>query len=163
MDHQENKMSQILDSKFIISEITAQQTYPLRMAVLRPGSPLEKCTYPEDFLISSFHLGIKDLTTDQIVSNGTFMINKTSFFPNEDKSYRLRGMATDPQFQGKNLGSFLLKTAEIKIQSMEYKLLWFNARESAFSFYKKNNYLEIGDLFDIEGIGPHKVMYKWLA
>jgi len=143
-----------------LQHITARETLALRSNILRPGQPIENCRYKEDSLPTTFHLGA--LIDGKIVSNGTFMKDVCSYFNNEDSAYRLRGMATDSEFRGLQLGSRILKEAEEILRSRGCKLLWFNARETAFVFYEKNGFVAMGDLFDIATIGPHQVMYKWL-
>jgi len=39
-------------------------------------------------------------------------------------------------------------------------MVWCNARLVAVEFYKSIGFKIIGDLFDIQGIGPHYYMYK---
>ncbi|MBC7457114.1 MAG: GNAT family N-acetyltransferase [Bdellovibrionaceae bacterium] len=143
-----------------LQHITAEETLPLRMTVLRPGQLIENCRYKEDSLPSTFHLGA--LINGKIVCNGTFMKDVCSYFTAENSAYRLRGMATDPDFRGLQLGSSLLQEAEDILRLRGCKILWFNARETAFIFYEKNSFVAVGDLFDISTVGPHKVMYKWL-
>jgi GNAT superfamily N-acetyltransferase len=143
-----------------IQHITAEETLPLRMSVLRPGQPIENGRYKEDSFPTTFHLGA--LIEGKIVCNGTFMKDVCSHFIAEDSAFRLRGMATDPDFRGLQLGSRILKEAEGILRLRGCKLLWFNARESAFVFYEKNGFVALGDIFDIPTNGPHKVMYKWL-
>jgi GNAT superfamily N-acetyltransferase len=147
-------------SEFTIKHISALQTIDLRTRILRPGQPIEICHYPEDNLSSTFHLGI--FHGDRIVANGTFMQFAHKDFPEARNPYRLRGMASDFEYQGQGLGSMILQNAEMILKSMNCDLLWFNAREKAFRFYEKNGFLITGNMFDIAGAGPHKVMYKWL-
>lgn len=151
-----------MNSKFALSLIETTDTYPLRMSVLRPGLPAEKSQFAEDHLISTFHLGIQDTETKKIVCNGTFMLNDCSYFPELTPAYRLRGMATDPEYRGLQLGRFLLQKAEEEIKNRGVHFLWFNARISAFGFYQKLGYESVGELFDIADIGAHRVMYKQL-
>ena len=149
-----------IQQNITLQHITAEETLPLRTSVLRPGQPIENCRYKEDSLPTTFHLGA--LIHGKIVCNGTFMKDICSHFTAEDSAYRLRGMATDPDFRGLQLGSKILKEAEDFLRLRGCKLLWFNARETAFVFYQKNGFTEVGDMLDIATVGPHKVMYKWL-
>ena len=148
-----------------IEHITALQTIDLRTRILRPGQPIEVCHYPEDNLISTFHLGAYINLENGgrvIAANGTFMRDAHMHFPEAIIPYRLRGMATDHQYRGMGLGSLILQQGEMLLKVMNCDLLWFNAREIAFPFYEKNGFTIIGEMFDIPGAGPHKVMYKWL-
>lgn len=149
-----------MNSDLNIRLISAVETIDLRSRVLRPGQNKEVCHYPEDNLPSSFHLGV--LVKNRIVCNGTFLQQGHAHFLKASLPYRLRGMATDPEFQGQGLGKNLLAKALRELQEKKCDLLWFNARTSAEIFYQKLNFAVIGDIFDIPGVGPHKVMFKWL-
>lgn len=152
-------------SQISIEQIMAAQTIDLRTRILRPGQPIEICHYAEDNLSSTFHLGaFVTLENGErvIAANGTFMKDAHKFFPEAKNPYRLRGMATDLPYRGMGLGSMILQQGEMLLKTMNCDLLWFNAREIAFPFYEKNGFTIIGEMFDIPGAGPHKVMYKWL-
>lgn len=151
----------ISQSNIKINFITDDETMDLRSRILRPGQPLEACRYEEDKLSSTFHLGIKE--NGAVICNGTFIFNVCPLFPKELSAYRLRGMATEPKYRGLHLGSKLLQAAEKILIEKGCHLLWFNARESAFAFYEKNQYEGAGELFDLPLIGPHRVMYKKLS
>ena len=138
--------------------IKAEQTIDLRSRILRPGQDAEKCRYAEDNFATSFHLGIS--VNNRIVSNGTFMIQPSPHFAEARLVYRLRGMATEPEFQQKGLGREIIRAAEAELLRRGCDLLWFNARTSAEIFYRKLGYSTIEEIFEIESIGPHKVMYK---
>lgn len=140
--------------------ITAEQTIDLRSRVLRPNQPIEACHYPEDNLKTTFHLGI--LENNKVLSNGTFMQQSHLELREARRAYRLRGMATDPNFQKQGLGKLILNQAVEELKKRQCDLLWFNARISAEGFYGALDYKSIENIFDIPGIGLHKVMYRWL-
>ena len=56
----------------------------------------------------------------------------------------------------------LLEQAEKEIVEKDGTTIWFNAREKAVNFYKKNGFQIIGSVFDVPSIGPHYLMYKFL-
>ena len=141
-----------------VEEITSEQTMDLRMRVLRPLHPREMCEYDEDSLDTTFHLGI--LQNGKVICNGTFMLQGHGKLPNAHLAYRLRGMATDPELQKKGLGRLIILAAEEKLKSIHCDLLWFNARVSAEGFYEKLGYRALPEVFNIDTIGAHKVMYK---
>lgn len=150
--------------------IQPSQVIDLRHRVLRPDQDISVCTFTGDELATSFHLGIFELKSSKVVCNGTFMqedhFELAQLKPNTLSvpfiSYRLRGMATDPAHRKQQLGAKLLRHGELLLKEKNCSLLWFNAREVAFEFYKKLGYQFYGELFDIATVGPHKVMYKWL-
>lgn len=137
--------------------ISAEETIDLRSRILRPGQNLELCHYPEDHLSTTFHLGIRE--KNHVICNGTFIQQAHIQFPHAKLPYRLRGMASDKDFQGRGLGSRLLKEAFVHLKNKNCDLIWFNARVSAEGFYDKLGFQKIEEIFDIPTIGPHKVMY----
>ncbi len=143
-----------------VSLITAEQTIDLRMRVLRPGQPRSNCEYAEDKYPTTFHLGI--VQNDDVLCNGTFIQQTHELFIQARHPYRLRGMATNPILQSQGLGSLVLQAAEVELTKRNCDILWFNARMTAENFYKKLGYVADQNIFNIESIGPHKVMYKWL-
>jgi ribosomal protein S18 acetylase RimI-like enzyme len=71
-------------------------------------------------------------------------------------------MGTLPEFQGRGIGAAVLKEGERIASQRNFDLIWCNARTSAYKYYVKQGYTAFDDIFEIEGIGPHKVMYKAL-
>ena len=135
----------------------------LRTKILRPGQPVELCRYAEDDLPTTFHLGI--LENNEVICNGTFMQQPSGhpLLQTARRPYRLRGMATAKSHQGKGYGREIILFAEYELQQRDCDLLWFNARVSAEGFYRKLGYTAIEDIFNIDSIGPHKIMYKLFA
>lgn len=140
--------------------IPSIEAVDLRMRILRPYHPREACVYAEDDFETTFHLGIR--FEKKIISNGTFMQQGHKHFPQAKYPYRLRGMATDKDFQKNGLGQQIILFAEAELKKRGCDLLWFNARVSAEAFYLKLGYVAIEEIFEIDTVGPHKVMYKWL-
>ncbi len=151
-------MSDFSEPEFIRST----ETIDLRHRILRPAQNISVCNYAEDNLSTTFHLGIRHSETSIIISNGTFMVQTHKLFPLAKITYRLRGMATDKSLQRQGLGQKLIRFAEVELQKRRCDLLWFNARLSAENFYQKLSFNAYPEIFDIESVGPHKVMYKWL-
>lgn len=81
----------------------------------------------------------------------------------ETPQYRLRGMATDPEFQGQGAGSQLLVKGNEILSEKKVPVWWCNARISAAGYYEKAGLSQLGEPFEIEPIGMHKVMYFVLA
>ncbi|WP_223670765.1 GNAT family N-acetyltransferase [Kangiella shandongensis] len=140
----------------MIKEVAVNDVYPLRSKVLRPGQPIEACHYKEDSREGVFHLAASDKGA---------VIGIASFYPeqhpqfNDANSWRLRGMATDPEVRGQGLGLKLLQQGIRHCQARGATILWCNARTSAMPFYRKLNFEIYGDEFMIENIGPHYLMY----
>lgn len=142
-----------------IKSISPQETLPLRQRVLKPFATLQECAYDEDSKSSTFHYGL--FVDKKLQAIATFIQESHPEF-NYQHSYRLRGMAVNHELQGQGLGQQLLHYGISALQEKGCDFLWFNAREVAFTFYKKLGCIEHGPLFEIPRIGPHKVMYKKL-
>ena len=146
----------------MIRAISAAETRPMRSLLLRPGQPPENLVYPGDDHPDVFHGGAFE---------GERLVGITSIYPEappeayrdrlpEGDAFRLRGMATLPDARGKGHGREMLDACFEHIRNHNASLLWCNARVIALAFYKHLGLRTIGPKFEIEGIGPHYVMWK---
>lgn len=142
----------------MIKRISAEETLPLRSRVLRPGMDLSACVFPIDSLDSTFHLG--GFVDGQLVVIATFFPDHHPDFG--DGGFKLRGMATDPDFSGRGYGAELIKFAVKELRSANASYIWCNARSSAVVFYQKLGFELISGAFEIPGVGPHFNMIKQL-
>jgi ribosomal protein S18 acetylase RimI-like enzyme len=95
----------------------------------------------------------------KIVTCATFYA-QTSMKIKSNNAYRLRGMATDSNFQRKGYARNLMLESFKELKKRDCDMVWCNARLVAVNFYKSVGFKIIGELFDIEAIGPHYYMYK---
>ncbi|TYA53210.1 GNAT family N-acetyltransferase [Formosa maritima] len=140
-----------------IKFISAKETYVVRHPVLREGRPIEDCAFDSDEDENTFHLGL--YFDSKLVGVASYIKNNSKLFL-EKNQYQLRGMAVLKEYQKKGFGDLLLNEGEKILNQKKVDILWFNAREIAFNFYKKNNYQAIGDAFNIPEVGLHYVMFK---
>ena len=140
-----------------IKKINSIDTYPVRHEVLRKGKPIETCQFKGDDDENTIHFGLYQ--NERL--NGIISIfkEKNDLF-SETNQFQIRGMAVLEEFQGKGFGAELVKEAENHCISLNTDLIWFNARENAVPFYKKLDYIIIGDSFLIPDVGIHFAMYK---
>jgi len=139
--------------------IKPHETYGLRHSILRPMQPIEACRYEGDFSANAFHLG-------GFIENHTVCIlsgyeEAHGMFLGK-KHFRLRAMATAPHLRRQGWASALLKRAEEEVRARGGDFIWFNAREVAFPFYESMGYSFLSEMFEIDPIGPHKIMGKHL-
>lgn len=142
-----------------VLRINAIDTYPIRQQMLRPDSPIERCKFARDEEDQTFHLGA--FMDNKLVSVASFYFEKHPDLE-EPFQFRLRGMATLPDYQHKGLSTELLKMAFPIIKQNFCHLVWCNARVTAVEFYQKVGFEKVGEEFDIPGIGPHLLMFKSL-
>ena len=127
---------------------------------MRPGKPLRTTFYDKDHDIDTFHLAISIESKVQCIA--TFYPEKMDGSITE-KAYRLRGMATHPNYRRKGLGKDLMQSAFTYLLQKQADLLWCKARLAAIPFYRSLGFQIIGEQYDIEEIGPHYTMYKLLS
>ena len=145
-----------LEHDYTVKPITAEDTYSIRHKILRKGKTIESCHFNGDYDKDTLHFGL--FNNSELIGVVSFMKRKHKLF-SEDNQYQLRGMAVLETFQGKGLGNYFLNESE-GIVSKNCDRIWCNARIKACNLYKKNDYLIIGDSFNIEGIGLHFLMSK---
>lgn len=144
---------------YSIKKIPSQETFAVRLPVLRPGKTIESCIFDGDDLETTAHFGIYD---HENIVGVTSVFETSTPLLSEKKQFQLRGMAILDSHQKRGLGDQLVQKAEQYTKEQNGEILWFNAREIAVGFYKKMGYTTIGEPFTIGDIGIHYVMYKIL-
>jgi GNAT superfamily N-acetyltransferase len=144
----------------LIRRVPAADARPLRQLVLRPGRPPADSVYPGDDDADTVHLAAFD--GGRLAGIASLYREQRPGGPAGSPSWRLRGMATDPDLRGKGVGAAVLRACEAHVADHGGGELWCNARLPAAGFYRAGGYASVGDQFDIAGIGPHVVMAKWV-
>ncbi len=137
-----------------IIAVEPERVYPLRQQVLRSGQPMDCVVNPGDDHPESIHVAA-------IIDNE--VVGVMSIMPDEQPgvaglAWRIRGMATAPDFRGCGIGRLMIEFGITRAMNTRRADVWCNAREVAFGFYEKHGFIRVGGLFDIEGIGVHSVM-----
>ena len=139
--------------------ITAKETWPLRLAVLRPGRPIETAKFPGDDLPTTQHFG---------AFRDGHLLGIASLYQAElperpgPRALQLRGMATSPDVRGMGFGRALARACMAFTRENGVELLWCNARVGAVGFYRKLGFEIVGTEFEIPDVGPHFRMI-WIA
>ena len=144
-------------SSFDVKVIEASQTHPLRHLVLWPHIEKESdCVIDIDNEAEAFHLGAFE---------GGRLVSVGSFFPasspkiESQKPFRLRAMATHPDFRGKNAGKSLIQVGIGLLREKGADFLWCDARLNAVPFYQKLGFSVMDEIYEVRTIGPHKFMW----
>jgi GNAT superfamily N-acetyltransferase len=145
--------------KVNIRKVDAEKVRSLRHSELRKGQDFSTTSYLEDYEVDTFHMAC--IVDEKIVTCASFYPEK-SIKIISDNAYRLRGMATDADFQRKGYASDLMAESFKELRNRDCDMVWCNARLGAVDFYKSVGFKITGGLFDIVGIGPHYYMYKEL-
>lgn len=120
--------------------------HSIRKSILRPHQS-KTVTYDNDCHDKSFHLGV-------YLKNE--LLGVVSILFDQNKSYRLRGMAVIKNYQNSGLGKLLVNKAISKLPVNT--LLWCNARSHTIGFYQHFGLNQVGEEFEIPAIGPHVKM-----
>ena len=133
----------------------AEEIFPLRHAVLRPGRPVTASVYGEDD--SAVHISAWD--DDLLVGCATVFPDPwkgSAQQPAEPGAWRLRGMAVDPSRHRTGVGRVVLAAVVAAADEAHAPLLWANARVTALPFYEANGWVVAGDEFITADTGlPH--------
>ena len=140
-----------------INKVEADKIRPLRHKELRKGQDFSTTSYLKDYEKSTFHMAC--IVDDKIVTCATFYPEKSTKIKSNN-AYRLRGMATDSRLTRKGYASNLMAESFKELKKRDCDMVWCNARLVAVDFYKSVGFKITGELFNIEGIGPHYYMYK---
>jgi ribosomal protein S18 acetylase RimI-like enzyme len=143
-----------------IAIVKASQVRPLRNLVLRPGLPIETTYYKEDNDIDTIHLAY--IINKEIISIGTFYPQNDSILKSKN-GYRLRGIATHPEFRRNSAATKLMKESFTVLKHKNCDIIWCNARLIALDFYKSLGFKINGKEFNIKDIGSHFLMWKSLV
>lgn len=137
-----------------VREVDPALTRPLRAAVLRPGAP-PAATLATEGPGSRCVAAIED---GRVLSAGLVAQD-----PARAGAWRIRGMATEPGLRGRGLGTAVLAGLVAIAAADGADVIWCNARAPALSLYERAGFRSVSDEFEIEGIGPHRVMELALA
>ncbi|BFM41811.1 GNAT family N-acetyltransferase [Flavobacterium sp. CFS9] len=122
-----------------IKIIEASETWQIRHEVMWPDQPFEFVQLEEDAL--GLHLGV--YLQDNLVSIVSCFIN--------DGEMQFRKLATLEEYQGKGIGSELVKYILQLAKEKKMKKVWCNARVNKKAFYEKLGMQDTEHVFEKAG------------
>jgi len=135
---------------FEVGPVDPAATRPLRRRVLRPHESLEELASHEPPGVPA--VGAFD---------GGELIAVGFVCPDgEPGEWRVRGMATAPEYRGRGTGAAILEALVDHARAQGATRVWCNARTPALSLYARAGFEPESEEFDIPGIGPHVVMAR---
>ncbi|QDG53117.1 GNAT family N-acetyltransferase [Persicimonas caeni] len=146
-----------------LERLAPEQVQPLRTKILRPHfDEGELCEFVQDHHHDTAHYGIVDRDFD-VHAVVTYIHKECPHKPGVE-ALQLRGMCVDEPMQRRGLGERLLEGSlgQLAVRFPSVKIVWCNARTSAVEFYEKMGFEKIGEVFEVDRIGPHVVMWKTL-
>lgn len=142
----------------MVEELAFEKVLPLRVRVLRKGTPTTNAHYPEDESVDVVHLGIKN--EDNVIATSTWFSKEC---PERigASALQLKGMAVDDTLQTSGLGRQLIDAGISLAQQRNAKIVWARARDSAIGFYEKCGFTVVGEGF-IDGPTdmPHHIVVR---
>lgn len=127
---------------------------PLRQKVLRPHQSITEVGFAGDangthfaaFDDLSSIVGVVSLVSDPATDSTT--------------TWRLRGMAADPDRQGRGIGRALMIGVLDFVARAGGGKIWCHARLHAVGFYERFGFVTTGASFEEPEIGPHVLMER---
>ncbi|CAB4679025.1 MAG: GNAT family N-acetyltransferase [Actinobacteria bacterium] len=143
-----------------VSRVELADIMPLRVAVLRKGTPATDCNYPEDSYPDVVHFGI--IHEGTAIATSTWFMKECPEVPNIS-AIQLKGMAVAEQLQGAGLGALLIDAGIALANEHQASVAWARARDSAMGFYERLGFVSTGDGF-IDGptAMPHHIVVRTL-
>jgi predicted N-acetyltransferase YhbS len=137
-----------------------EEIQQLRNEVLWPHKTFENCILETDRLSTTFHFGIQE--EGLTVATVTLQQEKTDKLQQE-KQYRLRAMAVREGYRGQGFGEAIVEAGLNHLRELGVEVVWCDARVAALNFYRRLQFEELEEEYDIPIIGLHRFMWKVLS
>ena len=137
-----------------------EEIQQLRNEVLWPHKTFENCILETDRLSTTFQFGIQE--DGLTVATVTLQQEKTVTLQQE-KQYRLRAMAVREGYRGQGFGEAIVESGLSHLRELGVEVVWCDARVAALNFYRRLQFEELEEEYDIPIIGLHRFMWKVLS
>ncbi len=150
------------NSPFVVRRITLEQAIPVRLDVLRRGTPSQDANYDGDAEPTTAHIGA--VVADHlpsVVATSTWLMRPWSADPTRG-AVQLRGMAVLDDFQNTGVGAALIAAGIAHALASNATYVWAKARDSALYFYERRGFTVDGDQFmePASGVPHHLVVLE---
>jgi ribosomal protein S18 acetylase RimI-like enzyme len=131
-----------------IRHIAARDTIALRDAMLRPGLPPGGSIYPGDDAPDTLHLGVYVGASAQSTLAAIATLCRESMPGTQSTaSWRLRGMATLPEYRGRSFGRQLAQRCIAYAAEQGGTRVWCTSRVATMAFYRTLGFIECSEPF----------------
>lgn len=141
-------------------QLQPEEIQQLRNEVLWPHKTFEQCVLETDHLPSTFHFGVQ--LDGLTVATVTLQQENSSKLPQE-KQYRLRAMAVREGYRGQGFGDAIVDAGLNHLRELGVEVVWCDARVAALNFYRRLQFEELEEVYEIPIIGLHRFMWKVLS
>lgn len=135
-----------------LAAVPAATVRALRASVLRPV-PGDEAVFPGDDDRHALHLAA--FADGQVVAVGSVLPEPCPDRP--AAAWRIRGMATDPGWRRRGLGTQVLDGL-LAYARAGGGGVWCWARVGAVTLYERAGLVAVGPVTDVDGHGPHRLM-----
>ena len=140
-----------------IIELSAAETFALRAAVLRAGIPIEQVDFHDNAAPDARHFGA--FIEGEIVGAGYISPNSEPDDMGDGAAtaggWQLRGMSVSENQRGRGIGRAIVLRCIEAAREENAPVLWCNARVRAVPLYRREGFVDVNEVFEIAGIGPH--------
>jgi len=150
----------VADRQFTVRQITLDEAKPVRIDVLRRGTPARDANYEGDESEGTIHIGTE--MEGRVIATSTWI---TAAWPDDPSSLavQLRGMAVLDDAQNLGIGRALIEAGIAHARSIDARYVWAKARDTALYFYERCGFTTVGDQFIEPASGvPHHLVVRVL-
>ena len=146
-----------MSSAFTIRHITVAEALPVRLDVLRRGTPSQDATYDGDDEPHTAHIGAT--ISNRVVATSTWLIRPWQH-DTTTTAVQLRGMAVLDEMQNTGVGHALIDAGMAHAYSVGARYVWAKARDSALYFYERCGFHIVDEQFieSVSGLPHHLVL-----
>lgn len=149
-----------------------EEIQQLRNEVLWSHKTFENCILETDRLSTTFHFGVQ--IDGLAVATVTFQKENTNKLRQDsskgvsqgalqENQYRLRAMAVREGYRGQGFGDAIVEAGVNHLRELGVEVVWCDARVAALNFYRRLQFEEFEEEYEIPIIGLHRFMWKVLS
>lgn len=143
---------------FTIQNITVAEAMPVRINVLRRGTPSQDAAYDGDDEPHTAHIG--GIIGDRVVATSTWLMRPWQH-DTTATAVQLRGMAVLDEMQNTGVGHALIDAGMTHAHSVGARYVWAKARDSALYFYERCGFHIVDEQFLEPASGlPHHLVLR---
>jgi len=137
-----------------------EEIQQLRNEVLWPHKTFENCILETDRISTTLHFGIQieGLTVATVT-----LQKENNQRLQQEKQYRLRAMAVREGYRGQGFGVAIVEAGLNHLRELGVEVVWCDARVAALNFYRRLQFDELEEEYEIPIIGKHRFMWKVLS